>query len=82
MRNWRSAIKQSGRVILCGNLDLLGDTSSTSLPIYDYERPRIKRAFREEYPYGPFRAGSGRLGQCQSENRPGLRYPRLLPEVQ
>ena len=75
------AIKQSGRVILCGNINLLGDTSSKSLPIYDYDTSarENKKPYREEHPYEPFRAGAAAWGYCNLENDPdyGIRsfYP-------
>jgi len=58
------AIERSRRVVLCGNLDLLGDTSSASLPIYDYTSSHTKESYEEEYPYGPFRAGSVAWGNA------------------
>jgi adenylate cyclase len=73
------AIKESGRVILCGNLNLLGDTSSTSLPIYNYTAAHKSEPYREEYPYEPFRAGAVAWGNANLKNDPdyGIRsfYP-------
>src|SRR5208283_4011922 len=58
------AIKESGRVILCGNLNLLGDTSSKSLPIFDYTSAHESEPFSEEYPYEPFRVGAVAWGNA------------------
>jgi len=73
------AIKESGRVILCGNLNLLGDTSSKSLPIYDYTPAHKSEPYREEYPYEPFRVGAVAWGNANLKIDPdyGIRsfYP-------
>lgn len=73
------AIKQSGRVILCGNLNLLGDTSSKSFPIYDLTPAHESEPYREEYPYPPFRSGTVAWGNANLKTDPdyGIRgfYP-------
>jgi len=78
------AIKKSGRVILCGNLELLGNTSSSSLPIYDYTSTQQVEPFEEEDPYPPFRAGAVAWGNANLRNDPdyGIRgfYPGIKPK--
>jgi serine phosphatase RsbU (regulator of sigma subunit) len=75
------AIKESGRVILCGNLNLLGDTSSSIAPIYDYTSANEQKSYSEEYPYEPFRAGAVAWGNCNFEQDPDYGIRSFFPTV-
>jgi len=73
------AIKESRRVILCGNLNLLGDNSSSIAPIYDYTSANEQKSYSEEYPYEPFRAGVVAWGNCNFEIDPDYGIRSCFP---
>ena len=73
------AIKESGRVILCGNLNLLGDTSSSIVPIYDYSSANERKSYSVEFPYEPFRAGAVAWGNCNFEQDPDYGIRSFFP---
>jgi serine phosphatase RsbU (regulator of sigma subunit)/CHASE2 domain-containing sensor protein len=75
------AIKESRRVILCGNLNLLGDTSSSIVPIYDYSPANERISYSEEYPYEPFRAGAVAWGNDNLKRDPDYGIRSFFPVV-
>jgi len=64
------AIKESKRVILCGNLNKLGDNTSTILPISVQASENKSEPFSEEYPYEPFQTEAVDWGNCNFEPDP------------